>query len=178
MISALSIHLSPIKTWNRVYKCWERLVLQHDVFRHCGNCITATALNHLFYDSPTICFVPIIQRMNSFCNNFSSLYIFSYNLENWRDVCFICSSITCFVSFLQNIFNNDSRCIVCCPYRPAHHNTVHYPYILEAECINFDRWFFLQFFLCWYMVTGDYVRFDLSHLDPPFQIGISYTNTW
>ena len=31
MISAFSIHLTLLKTWNRVYKCWVRPELQHDV---------------------------------------------------------------------------------------------------------------------------------------------------
>ena len=43
MISVLSIHLTPIKSWNRVYKCWVRPELQHDVIRCPGHCIIATA---------------------------------------------------------------------------------------------------------------------------------------
>ena len=42
IVSALSIHLTLLKTWNRVYKCWVRPELQHDLFRstdYC-NCMT------------------------------------------------------------------------------------------------------------------------------------------
>ena len=43
MISALSIHLTSTKTWNRVYNCWMRPELQHDVIRCPDHCITKTA---------------------------------------------------------------------------------------------------------------------------------------
>ena len=42
MISAFSIHLTPVKTWNRVYKFWGRPELQHDWIKCPNNCITAT----------------------------------------------------------------------------------------------------------------------------------------
>ena len=33
IISALSIHLTLLRTWNRVYKFWVRPEVQHDLFR-------------------------------------------------------------------------------------------------------------------------------------------------
>ena len=39
IILALSIYLTLLKTWNRVYKFWVKPELQHDLFRptdHCG----------------------------------------------------------------------------------------------------------------------------------------------
>ena len=47
MISALSIHLTPIKTWNRVYKYWVRPGLQHDGIRCPGHYVTVTAYDHV-----------------------------------------------------------------------------------------------------------------------------------
>ena len=43
MISALSIHLTTVKSWNRVYKWWVRPELKHDVIKSPGHCKAATA---------------------------------------------------------------------------------------------------------------------------------------
>ena len=47
MIPALGIHLTCLKTLNRVYKCWVRPELQHDVIRRPGHCIITTSWDEM-----------------------------------------------------------------------------------------------------------------------------------
>ena len=45
IISAVSIHWTPVKIWNIVYKCWVRPELQHDVIRRLGHCVIAIMIS-------------------------------------------------------------------------------------------------------------------------------------